>query len=289
MRAGPDRRGVLRGTAAGALGLTSMALPAALAHASAIGSAGAAYGGGTYVGIIDTIGFSGSDYAYEPGSTGLRYALVVCPQAYEPATNLTWGPAGWYSAAAASRWDGLGNTTAVTAAAGAGIASTHPLFAYCAAINANTATGLRGSPADTRAPSDGGSEWYVPAIDELELIYRTLKPTADANSTGTYNLGVAIGSASRGYNPSSSPAGTAYSSGSPAQTSVTSFRQGGEEAVDVVTFSSRSAWWTSTVAPSSQGSVFNIETIGSTSGAVNLWGTGDTAPRVRLVRRVPLS
>jgi hypothetical protein len=129
----------------------------------------------------------------------------------------------------------------------------------------------------------------VPAIDELELVYRTLKPTADLNATGTYNLGVAIGSAARGHNPSSSPAGTASTSGSPAQTTVTDFRQGGQEAIDVATFSSRSAWWTSTVAPSVQGSVFNIETIGSTAGAVNNWGTMDTAPRVRLVRRVPLA
>lgn len=284
-----DRRELLRGSSAGALGLATLALPTAAAHASQSETVGSAYGGGTYVGIIDTTGFSGSDYSYEPGVTGLRYALVVSPQAYEPATNRQWGPISWYSAAAASRWDGLGNTAAVIAAAGAGIASTHPLFAYCAAINANTATELRGSPADTRPPSDGGSDWYVPAVDELELVYRTLKPTTDANATGAYNLGVDIGNAPRGYNPSSVPPGDAYTAGSPARTTTADFQQGGSEALDAVTFASRSAWWTSTVAPSNQGTVFNIETIGSTSGAVNRWGTTDSAPRVRLVRRVPLS
>jgi hypothetical protein len=84
---GLPRRSLLRGTAGGALGVTSLALAPATAHASVTEVAGSAYGGGTFVGIIETVGFSGSDYSYEPRSTGPRYALVVCPQAYEPATN----------------------------------------------------------------------------------------------------------------------------------------------------------------------------------------------------------
>ena len=97
--------------------------------------------------------------------------------------------------------------------------------------------------ANTQAMADAGSElakaiqalninghtdWYLPARDELELVYRNLKPTKDEN----FRLS--------GDNPSSAPAAYAYSLETPAQTPVTDFQEGGEHAMV------RAWYWSST-------------------------------------------
>ena len=88
----------------------------------------------------------------------------------------------------------------------------------------------------------GKTDWYLPARDELELAWRNLKPTADANYTtanrGTTaspdykNLGSYGDTANtHGLNNNSSPAGAAYSSGTPAQVAAgKNFRTGESEA-----------------------------------------------------------
>ena len=88
----------------------------------------------------------------------------------------------------------------------------------------------------------GKTDWYLPARDELELAWRNLKPTADANyttanratgATPDYkNLGSYGDTANtHGLNNNSSPAGAAYSSGTPAQVAAgKNFRTGESEA-----------------------------------------------------------
>lgn len=67
---------------------------------------------------------------------------------------------------------------------------------------------------------EGFDDWHIPARDELELLYRNLKPTSRAN----YPY--------RGDNPSSVPPGYCYAEQTPAQTTVAAFRAGGADAFD---------------------------------------------------------
>ena len=66
---------------------------------------------------------------------------------------------------------------------------------------------------------NGHADWYLPARDELELVYRNLKPTDNRN----FRLS--------GDNPSSVPVGYAYSAAEPAQTMATEFQEDGEQAL----------------------------------------------------------
>ncbi len=75
----------------------------------------------------------------------------------------------------------------------------------------------------------GLRDWYIASRDELELLYRGLKPTREENYV--YR---------NGENPSSLPVGYPYTEALPAQTSVAIFQKGGPEAFDT-------AWyWSST-------------------------------------------
>lgn len=123
---------------------------------------------------------------------------------------------------------------------------------------------------DTNATGiNGYSDWYIPARDELELIWRNLKPIINANLVGaratsaiTYNRDANISTlGQQGTNDNSIPTGVAYTSDIPAQTSVVVFRAGGVEAMQNAVywssseFSSTSAWgqYFSSSTPGHQG------------------------------------
>ena len=92
-------------------------------------------------------------------------------------------------------------------------------------------------PAIPYSGSSAVTVGVAPARDELELCYRNLKPTTTANNTSarpkssyTYPEGNDVSGDTMGINRNSSPTGSAYTSGSPAQTSVSLFQSGGSEA-----------------------------------------------------------
>ena len=75
----------------------------------------------------------------------------------------------------------------------------------------------------------GFSDWYIPAKNELEILYFNLKPTTDANTTST------------GTNPNSVPARAInYTAGNPTQTASLLFQSGGSEA-----FATVNGYWSS--------------------------------------------
>lgn len=187
-------------------------------------SAGLPYGGGYYAGKIVT--------------GGVTYALIVAPKAQGGEnSSLAWKTSTTTTAGTTSINDGLANTNAMIAAG----ASAHPAANFCNNLSIN-----------------GYDDWYLPAKDELEILYRYLKPTTSVNDTGS------------GANTSSVPTTSNYTSRSPAQTSVTIFRTGNSEA-----FVSN-YYWTSTEYSSTNGwlQIFDggNQSIGSKTGTRSVRG-----------------
>jgi hypothetical protein len=219
--------------------------------------------GGYFAGIIDT-NQSGSIDADDDYQTPLRYLLIVGPSSIEASTersgvsgqgNLAWRTSTATVSGASTRWNGLAAQNALASA-------TYPAFDYC--------NGLA-------FPDDGGSKWYLPALDELELAYRHFKPNANLNTTGARTLDVfpAV-NWDNGANKSSDPAGSAYTTTVPAQTSLSDWQSGNAQAFAAANYWSAS--WRGSTPAWRQG--------------FNLGGQGSTAQtsgnRVRPVRRVVL-
>ena len=127
------------------------------------------------------------------------HALIVGPKAtaasgsdYPTTTELQWRTSSG-TTGATSVFDGSANTASMT-------------NSPCA----NFVNGLT---------IDGFSDWYLPALYELDIIYFHFKPTTQANSTsfGTNSYSVPTRSSN-------------YTTGSPARTSVTLFQEGNAQA-----------------------------------------------------------
>jgi len=146
---------------------------------------GQAYGGGFYAGKINV--------------SGTQYYLIVAPKASGESSGKTWGV--------------YGTTTGITSVIN-GPTNSASLAALGASYEAAVfAEGLT---------IGGYSDWYLPAKNELEVLYYFLKPTTTANDTGS-------GSNANAVSPE--PISTNYTSGSPAQTSAgIGFRTGETDA-----------------------------------------------------------
>lgn len=226
-------------------------------------SVGANAYGGYYVGIIDTSqsGAIDADDAYQ---TPLRYALIVGPSSIEASAErsgvsgqgtLAWRTSNATVAAAATRWNGLAAQDAVTSA-------TFPAFNYCDGLT---------------FPDDGGSKWYLPALDELEMAYRALKPTTTNNATGNRSLGTfPAANWSNGANKASSPPGAAYTTTVPAQTSLSDWQSGNAQAF------AAGSYWSASWRDSNQAWLMGFSSGGQSQDAQT------AAYRVRPVRRVVL-
>ncbi|GAA5785101.1 Lcl domain-containing protein [Chitiniphilus shinanonensis] len=172
---------------------------------------------------------------------GQRYGVINVGAAGElPAQP--WGEYGEDIPGAGSVCDGAANTIALAAAG-------HTL-----------------ATAAQQLSIAGFNDWYLPSRDELELLYRTFKPT-DAVNSCTFR---------DGENPNSVPIGQAYTERSPDQVSDATHQHGGAEAFEP-------AWyWASTQ--------YSADTawIQSFDGGSQYGVPKGSGCRARAVRRFPL-
>ena len=147
---------------------------------------------------------------------GKPYALIVVPKDEGERTDVEWN-ADYKDVPGAKSWnDGLANTDAM-AAAGSKLA----LWAR-----------------DLRIA--GHADWYLPSQDELEIIYRNLKPTTETN--WCY--------ARSGINLSAIAPTRPYTPEFPVQTQAEAFQKGGAQAFE-------EAWyWSSTQHAAVSGSAW---------------------------------
>jgi hypothetical protein len=140
--------------------------------------------------------FSGGFLAGRILIAGVLHALVVAPKAEGEREDIAWLDSEQRVPGADSYCDGMQNTVAM-AEAGSELAQ--------------WARGLQIA---------GFTDWFMPSQDELEILYRNLKPTTQAN----YLHGRS------GMNVSAVPPTFAYGKELPAQTTAPSFAEGGEQA-----------------------------------------------------------
>jgi hypothetical protein len=131
-----------------------------------------------------------------------------------------------------------------TAAPAATITLTEGRKATLAMVAADTSTVYPAAHWCNNLNIGSRTDWYLPARDELELAWRNLKPTADSNYTTADRPTAASASyatlgsygdtaPTHGTNNNSSPAGVAYTAGSPAQVAAgKNFRTGEAEAFE---------------------------------------------------------
>ncbi len=140
--------------------------------------------------------FEGGFYAGRIQVDGVPYILIVAPKVGGERNDIAWLDSEKRVAGADSYCDGMKNTIAM-AEAGSEVA--------------NWARGLT---------INGHADWYIPSQDELEALYRNLKPTQRKN----YLYGRS------GVNASAIPPTYAYTADLPAQTAAPAFVEGGEQA-----------------------------------------------------------
>ena len=146
---------------------------------------GQAYGGGFYAGKINV--------------SGTQYYLIVAPKASGENSGRTWGTYG-VTTGFTSVINGPTNS-----AGEAALGASYQAAKFCEDLTIGDY-----------------SDWYLPAKNELEVLYYFLKPTTDANNTSS-------GSNANAVSPE--PISTNYTSGSPAQTSAgIGFRTGETDA-----------------------------------------------------------
>ena len=203
----------------------------AFAGSGAVGlpAIGSALGGGFFAGQISTAGNGTPDYN-----------LVVGPVASAVA-NKKWKTTNTATAGTTSVIDGPTNSAAMNSA-------TYPAAQFCEGLSIG-----------------GYSDWYLPAINELEVCYYGLKPINENNNT------------SFGINANAVPTRSSnYTLTVPAQVAVTDFQDGNSEAFS-------GGYWSST--QSAAGGNYARDQL-FYGGGVQGNGFKASNYRVRAIRRV---
>lgn len=244
--------------------------------------------GGSTVGLADGTVIAGSGSELSIDLTNIRYGagqtftawviaaawkVIVAPRAQGEAGSVQYKTANTADPVACrTLTNGLASTAAMEALNAGTVV--YPMARWVTDINNNGGI-------------NGYKDWYIPARDELELLWRNLKPVTNNNfvadrpvSAFTYNRDANISTLGQnGTNDNSEPVGAAYTATVPAQTAATPFRSGGTEAL---TFGSAYYW------ASSEFSAYNAWCQGystSSPGAQSIYNYKYNYSRARAVRR----
>ena len=191
---------------------------------------GSPIAGGYFAGIINTT--KGNIQPNDAYQEGLRYALIVAPKSLESLTTLGWCTltnGGGVEPSCLTRWNGLEATNSIPNS------TSYPAFKHVK---------------DLVAPSyPGASIWYLPAMDELELLYRHFKPNKAPNKEfnenrlnfpcHTFNNFVLTGRNISSDDPVNSPSNP-YNDLSPSRTPLAIFQTKGAQAMN------KPRYWSST-------------------------------------------
>jgi len=200
-----------------------------------------------WTGIVPAVGsaYGGGFFAGQISTAGngiADYNLVVGPVATAQ-SSFVWKNVTTATAGADSDVNGTQNTADMVAD---GNSTVYPFAHFCNDLS-----------------TGGQTDWYMPSKNELEICYFNLKPLTTSNDT------------SSGINPNAVPARASnYTSGNPAQTSATNFRNTGAE--DFAT----NAYWSSTEFSATDSRIQNFY-----YGVQSYTSKGDSN-RVRAIRRV---
>lgn len=189
--------------------------------------AGQAYGGGYFVGLISANG------------TGVATHYLIVSDITVGQTSAKWGPTAT-TTGITSPINGSTNSAALAA-----LGATYAAATFCEGLN-----------------TGGYTDWYMPALNELEVCYFYLKPGTTSNNTSSGGSP----NSPNGSNPNAvSPEtpSTGYVATSPPQTSATNFRTGASSQEFAVS-SPSPFYYTSTEADAN-----NAQVIRFTSGEQN--------------------
>lgn len=187
------------------IGINFKGQVATIANLAAIGSS---FEGGTYAGLIS-----------HTANGVATHALIISPKTFGSALNIAWKSANTSSSGTTSVYDGWANSEAMNNAS-------HPAAQFCRALTIG-----------------GYDDWYLPATQEWDVLYRAFKP--ETTTGGPYAYGA---------NPYAVPQASNYSDSNPARTPLTAFQSGGAESLyhfDEIYGDDPFFHWTSTQAASS--------------------------------------
>lgn len=232
----------LFGIASGAISLNDGHGKSNLPAAPTMGSA---YKGGYFGGRI----YDGVNY----------YDLIVSEKSVGE-YNTTWCNTDTYTTGVTSHIKGNENSLRLFAQSLNG-PITHTAAQFCETLNAG-----------------GYYDWYMPSMDELEVLYYFLKPTTDAN-----NIGGGVVRAMNSHAVAPEPVSTDYSSGTPAQTSVAHFRSGASQSFYGPSGSYPYQHWASSEASASP--AYGGELLDFQTGEQTYTAKWSTNRSVRAIRR----
>lgn len=128
-------------------------------------------------------------YISQTADGNATHGLIVAPDALGYSYGINWKTSTTSTSGASSVFDGAANTANMADA-------NHPAANFCAGLSIN-----------------GYSDWYLPALYELEIAYYNLKPNTTSNNTDFGANSYAV-----------PPRASNYTAGDPTQTSVAAFQ-----------------------------------------------------------------